>query len=189
MTTTSDTGGWTPQAAVAAARTVDERLLAALRFNPAGGRAQSTMESSSRAAQHGILWFSLGGVMAAVDRRRRHSWLVVAFSAPASILVNLLLKQIVRRPRPSESTKKAVSKLQTSFSFPSAHATSSFTAATIVRQVEPRLLAPALALASLVAYSRIYLAEHYPIDVAAGAGLGIGLGAVTSRSLGARGRR
>jgi membrane-associated phospholipid phosphatase len=166
--------------AVAAVRGVDERLLDALRFTPAGGPTQSTMESTSLAAEHGVLWFSLGGVMAAIDGSRRHAWLLAGCSAPISILVNLLLKQIVRRPRPARSSEEADAK-RTSFSFPSAHATSSFTAATIVRQVEPRLLTPAMALASLVAYSRIYLAKHYPLDVAAGAGLGIGLGLAASR--------
>lgn len=170
-------------------RRTDKRLLELLRFSPADNLTRHTMESISRAAEHGILWSVLGGSMAIFDSPRSRSWLVVACSAPLSILINLLLKQVVRRPRPGEADSRGDLKGRVSFSFPSAHATSSFTAATIARTIEPRLLVPGMGLASLVAYSRVYLDKHYPLDVATGAILGVGLGTITSRIADRKSRR
>jgi membrane-associated phospholipid phosphatase len=61
-----------------------------------------------------------------------------------------------------------------SASFPSSHAWNSFTAATIVSHFYSRPVGVFfLALAALVAFSRIYVGLHYPIDVLAGALLGL----------------
>lgn len=69
-------------------------------------------------------------------------------------------------------------------SFPSGHAVTAFAAASAVGVLAPRLRWPLLALAALVAFSRVYLGVHFWLDVVAGAALGAALG--TGVALGAR---
>jgi undecaprenyl-diphosphatase len=66
-----------------------------------------------------------------------------------------------------------------SFSFPSNHAANIFGAAFFLGCLYRRWSPPLLFIAALVGYSRVYVGEHYPFDVLAGAGLGaIGAGSV-----------
>jgi len=55
---------------------------------------------------------------------------------------------------------------------PSGHAAGAFAAAVAVGLVHPRLRWPLLALAGLVALSRVWLGVHYLTDVIVGAALG-----------------
>ncbi len=55
---------------------------------------------------------------------------------------------------------------------PSAHASTAFAAAVAAGLVHPRLRWPLLALAALIALSRVWLGVHYLTDVIAGAALG-----------------
>jgi undecaprenyl-diphosphatase len=60
-------------------------------------------------------------------------------------------------------------------SFPSNHAVNASALATIVALESRLLLMPAWILALLVAYSRIYVGVHYPLDVICGAALGVSM--------------
>lgn len=142
------------------------------------------MKRVSWAAEHGALWLCLGCAMAVVDPPRRRGWLVAGATAPASIPFNFALKQVVKRPRPEIQVQGVTPLRRSSFSFPSAHATSSFAAATVVRSMETPIGAPAVALAGLVAYSRIHLAKHYPADIVVGGAIGVAFGSwVAARKL------
>jgi undecaprenyl-diphosphatase len=73
-----------------------------------------------------------------------------------------------------------------SSSFPSGHATTAFACATMLAAFAPRLRVPLFALAALIALSRLYNGDHYPLDVLAGAALGTATAAIllkTSRRL------
>ena len=61
-------------------------------------------------------------------------------------------------------------------SFPSAHAANSFAMATVASWGYRRLAPLFYVVAALVAYSRIYVGLHYPLDAVGGALLGILLG-------------
>jgi membrane-associated phospholipid phosphatase len=77
------------------------------------------------------------------------------------------LKESIRRRRPEGS----------GFAFPSGHTTVSFASATVLQQhLGWRVGAPAYALASYVALSRVQMNRHYLSDVAFGAALGIAAG-------------
>ena len=66
-------------------------------------------------------------------------------------------------------------------SFPSGHAASAFTAATVLAGGPAT---PALyTLATLVAFSRVYVRMHHASDIVAGAALGLALGLVARRVL------
>jgi undecaprenyl-diphosphatase len=67
-------------------------------------------------------------------------------------------------------------------SFPSGHATTAFSLAAVIAFLWPKAFWPAVAFAVIVSLSRVFLGEHYPTDVTAGAVLGV-LGAYAARTL------
>jgi undecaprenyl-diphosphatase len=94
-------------------------------------------------------------------------------------LVVAALKELFDRARPpiADPTLDPIGVIPASASFPSGHAATAFAAAVAVGLVHPRLRRPLLALAALVALSRVYLGVHYVLDVLAGTLLGVGCGA------------
>ena len=80
------------------------------------------------------------------------------------------LKDIIARCRPCElePTVKLLVDRPSSFSFPSGHTTNFFSLATAVFLSNKKIGIPALACASLVAFSRMYLFVHWPTDVLGG---------------------
>lgn len=90
-------------------------------------------------------------------------------------LINQLVKIIVARPRPIHEEAfngiiHAVEKFDDSYSFFSAHSSSSFALAVFALLAVPDKLfrGAVLGWAFIVAYSRIYVGKHYPFDVIAG---------------------
>jgi undecaprenyl-diphosphatase len=90
-------------------------------------------------------------------------------------ICNTLVKPLVGRIRPCnvlENVRLLVNCTK-SLSFPSSHATNIFTGTLILSYIYRRLQIPLMIIAILVAYSRIYVGVHYPLDVLIGSLLGI----------------
>jgi len=95
------------------------------------------------------------------------------------LVVTEAMKYTINRPRPYTTYPGLVHPYDNSesgLSFPSAHTSLAFnTAATLsIRLHKWYITIPAYLWASGVGYSRLYLGEHYPSDVIAGAILGVG---------------
>lgn len=86
----------------------------------------------------------------------------------------VLLKQVIRRPRPSELPDALEALIQPSdrFSFPSGHAGAAFLMATLITLHYPVWALAAYPLALIIGFSRVVLGVHYPTDIVAGAVLG-----------------
>lgn len=118
--------------------------------------------------------------------------LVAAFylmTVGLSALITKIVKEIVARPRPIhneewESMIHAIEKYETSYSFFSSHSATTFAMAVFFYLFfkHKRLYGViALLWATIVAYSRIYLAKHFPIDIFCGIVCGIFCGIVGYR--------
>lgn len=119
----------------------------------------------------------LAGGLIGHDQQMRQNALYVASSSAISGVLTVLIKHIVKRPRPFVQNINIVPVYRASgYSFPSGHSSSSFTTATSLSIAYPKwyVIAPSFLWAGTVAYSRMYLGVHYPTDVATGTLLGAG---------------
>jgi len=138
-------------------------------------RIERAIELASRSGEHGAFWYALGALgwaYAKPGTPQRRAWgrgiAVTAFSYG----LNTALKQTVKRPRPQLQGLPQLTPVVSKLSFPSAHATTSFAAATCFRRAWPIATPLFYGAAKFFAVSRPYLGVHYPSDVLAGAALG-----------------
>lgn len=99
--------------------------------------------------------------------------------AVSFLINNVILKNVIARVRPYEAIQGLgiLVDRQSDWSFPSGHSASSFVVATIIWFHNRKMGTAALALAGLIAVSRLYVGVHYPTDVLAGTASGIVIGA------------
>jgi membrane-associated phospholipid phosphatase len=129
----------------------------------------------------GALWITLALAGAKVDRERRGTWLLTAALVPVSMGANYLVKISVRRRRPALPGLPAIGREPGTYSFPSAHAVTSFASATAIGALLPDARKPILGAAALMAATRPYLGVHYPSDVVAGSVIGRVIGSAFAR--------
>jgi membrane-associated phospholipid phosphatase len=122
-----------------------------------------------------------------VDRQR--GWKAARAVAPALWLATATvehpIKKWFRRRRPFISLIEAiiVGRKPGSYSFPSGHSAAAFAGALLLAREYPANARGFFGLASLVAFSRIYLGVHYPGDVLSGSLLGMVLARIYSHLL------
>ena len=135
--------------------------------------------------QGGAAWYGLLALL--VLRNPRRSWPVARqIAVPlalASATVEFPIKTFFRRRRPFIELIQAtvIGKKPGSWSFPSGHSAAAFGGALLLSRHFPRLRWLFFVLAGLVAFSRIYLGDHYPGDVVSGTVSGMALAESATR--------
>ena len=126
----------------------------------------------------GIFWMVISALLL-ISPRTRKTGLGMAFAMMIGLIVcNITLKPLVARIRPYDLQAElgvAIQLLcdaQHDFSFPSGHTIASFEAAVVLLKNSKKMGIPAMVLAVLIAFSRMYLYVHYPTDVIASVILG-----------------
>ncbi|WP_319448460.1 MULTISPECIES: phosphatase PAP2 family protein [unclassified Mycobacterium] len=139
----------------------------------AGARALSHF------GEHSIGWLAVSALGAVLQPAKRRDWLAVGAGAFLAHAAAVVIKRVVKRPRPHDPAVAVNVGVPSKLSFPSAHATSTTAASILLARATglplPWLLVPPMAL------SRLVLGVHYPSDVLTG----VAVGAVVAKTVGA----
>ena len=112
----------------------------------------------TRLGDKGFVWCLMALVFLLIPEKRKTGFICVAALLLTEITGNHILKPLFARVR---------------------HTSASFAASSVLRFREKRKVAlPALLLAALIGFSRMYLYVHYPTDIAGGILLGTLMGYV-----------
>ena len=148
---------------------VDMSILEWIRENLWCGFLDTVMPAITFLGDAGWFWIVIAVVMLFFAKTRKTGLMMGAAMIFGLIICNLILKPTVARIRPYELTGvMPIIGLQSDFSFPSGHTAASFEAATVLMIRDKRFGIPALVLASVIAFSRMYLYVHYPTDILGG---------------------
>ena len=125
----------------------------------------------------GVFWY-ITLAIAALRSPRRIGEYLREVAIPLTIttaLVEFPIKSYFRRRRPFITIIQAIviGKKPGTWSFPSGHSASAFGGAWLLNHTFPHRWGLRYVLASMVAFSRVYLGDHYPGDVASGSLLGL----------------
>ena len=122
----------------------------------------------------GVFWLAFSTMLLLSEKLRKAGAVMIAAISGGFVAGNLILKNLIRRDRPCwiDPLEDMLVKIPKDYSFPSGHSIASFAGAGALLHYSKMLGVPAMVLANLIAFSRMYLYVHFPTDVAAGAILG-----------------
>ena len=150
----------------------DLPILEWIQANMQSGFMDVFMKIMTMFGEDGIFWIAWSVLLILFPRTRKIG-LGMGFALIMGLLVcNVTLKPLVQRPRPYDFQFSEFQKVnpllieaQHDFSFPSGHTIASFEAAVVLLKNSKKMGIPAMILAVLIAFSRLYLYVHYPTDV------------------------
>ncbi|MBA3420667.1 MAG: phosphatase PAP2 family protein [Thermoleophilaceae bacterium] len=125
----------------------------------------------TRWGEHAALWHAVAALGVLLDRRLRTTYLRATVVIALTQAANFVAKTLISRARPLLEDLPPLSPTISGLSTPSAHASTSAAAASVLSDTLPRL--PVYFAAAVMALSRPYLGVHYPSDTAAGVALGL----------------
>lgn len=137
------------------------------------------LEFTTDLGNMGFIWV-VPALLLLFKKKTRPLGIAVLTALVLSLLItNGVLKNLVKEARPFVTYPEIIPLVThvsaSSYAFPSGHASASFAAAPLFFHYLPKKFGiPALILAFLVSFSRLYLGVHYPLDVLAGVVIGLG---------------
>lgn len=160
---------------------IDMGMLNAIREHLAGNWMDRFMVLVTSLGDRGLIWICTAALLLFFRKTRPYAvWVLFALWL-AYVLGDHIIKPLAGRIRPCNLYPdiEVLIRRPRGFSFPSGHTGSSFAAATILCFADKKIGIAAVILASLIAFSRLYLFVHYPSDIAGGILLGTGCGLLT----------
>lgn len=129
-----------------------------------------SMQGISFLANVGWIWIVSAIVLLIIPKTRKIGLAVACALIFSLIICNITIKPIIARIRPYDLREgiELIIARPTDFSFPSGHTSISFAGAIPIFLQNKKLGIPALILAILIAFSRLYLYVHFPTDVLGG---------------------
>lgn len=123
----------------------------------------------------GWLWLAIGVICLFFKKHRKMGVQLLLSMLCTFILGNLILKNLVARPRPCDidATVTLLLSRPHGHSFPSGHSINSMVAAVALFLNNKKIGIPALIIATLIGFSRMYLFVHFPTDVLGGFAIAI----------------
>ena len=127
------------------------------------------------AGSYGQLWLAIGILLLFFKKTRSTGIAVLISYVGVFIFGQFILKNLISRPRPChiDQTFELLVKRPSSPSFPSTHSAWAFAGATAIFMKFKKAGIGAFVVASLIAFSRMYMFLHFPSDVLAGMIMGI----------------
>ena len=119
----------------------------------------------------GYLWIAIGVALLLFKKTRPVGISVLLALVINVFMTNIGLKNIIARTRPFNVNPELVTLIKhpSSYSFPSGHTSGSLTAAFVLYHLMPKKIGvPAVVLATMIGFSRMYVGVHYPTDVLGG---------------------
>ena len=120
----------------------------------------------------GIFWIAVAVLFIFTKKYRKIAIGMMFALMMGLVICNIWLKPTIARIRPYDFQLQFFAKEipllaggMHDFSFPSGHTIASFEAAVVILLGNKKLGIPAMILACLIAFSRLYLYVHYPTDV------------------------
>ncbi len=135
----------------------------------------NAMILASALGEYGIIWVITAVTLVFFKKTRVCGVLIICSLLLCLITGEFITKNLVCRVRPcyQDMTIPMLVNRPNSYSFPSGHTASSFTSASTIFYFNKKAGLLALVLASIIAFSRMYLFVHFPTDVLAGVLWGI----------------
>ena len=150
---------------------LDLPILDWIQANLQSGFMDQFMPFITKFGDHGTFWMIVAAVLFIFPKTRK-TGLGMAIAMIIGLLVcNVTLKPLVGRIRPYDLqaelgiTIQLLGERMHDFSFPSGHTIASFEAAVVLVKNSRKMGIPAMILAILISFSRLYLYVHYPTDV------------------------
>lgn len=118
----------------------------------------------------GIIWIAVGLIMLIPKKTRKCGIMVLAALLVMLVANNIILKNLIARPRPCATYPELVElvHIPTSYSFPSGHTVSAMAVAFTILTQHKKLGIVAVIMAFLMGLSRLYVGVHFPTDVYGG---------------------
>ena len=152
-------------------------ILLWIQNNLRSGFLDPIMKAITMLGDKGLIWILITLALLIARRTRKLGVMCAASMVFGLIVTNLIIKNWAARIRPYEMVQglNCIVPLVKDWSFPSGHTTNSLACAWVLFRKAPKKFGvPALILAILIAFSRLYVGIHYPTDVLGGALIGLG---------------
>ena len=128
------------------------------------------MKYASDLGNLGLFWILVALVLVAIKSQRKTGIQAIVAMALAFIVGNLILKNAFMRARPCQidETVALLVKIPSDYSFPSGHTMNGFATSISILMNNKKIGIPAVILATVITFSRLYNFVHFPTDIIGG---------------------